>query len=93
MKQTQRDRVKRYLLDHGSITNVEAVNMRILRLSERIRELQETGMQIESTREGHGVWRYNLLNRPVKKVAVYSPNGVIFVPEELARAQGMEILD
>lgn len=89
MKQTQRQRVKAYLLAHGSITNVEAIQMKILRLSERVRELQELGMQIQSTREEHGVWRYTLLNRPPKMVAVKGPNGVRFVPEEVVHRDGL----
>lgn len=69
MKLTQRDRVKKHLLEHGSITNVEAVEMRILRLSERIRELQELGLQIEGDWvkvDGRrtGTYRYTLVSAP-----------------------------
>lgn len=66
---SQRERVKRHLLAHGSITNVEAVNMKILRLSERIRELQELGLEIAGdwVREGGrktATYRYELTRRP-----------------------------
>lgn len=68
-KLTQRERIKRHLIAHGSITNVEAVNMKILRLSERIRELQELGLEVTGdwVREGGkktGTYRYELTKRP-----------------------------
>ena len=69
---TQRERVKRQLLEHGSITNVEAFQMQILRLSERIRELQEEGLVLSGdwVREDGkktGTYRYTLVSRPAPK--------------------------
>jgi len=43
---TQRERVKAWLLEHGSMTNVEGFQNQILRLSERIRELEAEGFKI-----------------------------------------------
>lgn len=69
---SQRERVKRHLLAHGSITNVEAVNMKILRLSERIRELQDLGLRVSGdwVREDGkktSTYRYVLEERPAEK--------------------------
>ena len=68
-KLTQRERVKRHLIEHGSITNVEAFQMQILRLSERIRELEADGFRIDGdwVREGgkkSGTYRYVLVGAP-----------------------------
>ncbi len=64
-KPTQRDRVRAHLIEHGSSTNVEAVQMHILRLSERIRELEADGFSIRGdwVREGGkktGTFRYTV---------------------------------
>jgi hypothetical protein len=72
MKLSQRERVKRHLLLHGTITNVEAVEMKILRLSERIRELQAEGLEIDGAwlPNAHGrptIYRYTLVGKPVSK--------------------------
>lgn len=69
MKLSQRDRVKKHLFEHGSITNVEAVEMKILRLSERIRELQELGLGIAGDwvrvdGKRTGTYRYTLVSAP-----------------------------
>jgi len=68
---SQRDRVRRHLLEHGTITNVQAVEMKILRLSERIRELQDAGMKIEGDwvrvdGKKTGTYRYTLEGGPRK---------------------------
>lgn len=65
---TQRDRVRNRLLSQGFITNVEAVDMKILRLSERIRELQLAGMEIEGEwlDKSRGIFIYRLKHRPVQ---------------------------
>lgn len=93
MKLSQRDRVKRHLLEHGTITNVEAVDMMILRLSERIRELQELGLQIEGDwvrvdGKRTGTYRYTLVSaaksRPKMVTITITRDGVRytkFVPE------------
>lgn len=68
---TQRNKIKEWLLKHGSITNVEAVSqLYCLRASERIRELQAQGMQISGAWDdkSHKVYRYTLLERPKKTV-------------------------
>lgn len=70
-KPTQRDRVRAHLIEHGSITNVDAFRMQILRLSERIRELEADGMKIvgDWVREGGkktGTFRYTLVERPAR---------------------------
>ena len=69
---TQRDRVRAWLLEHGSITNVEAVQHQILRLSERIRELQEEGLEITGDwvrvdGKKTGTYRYTLVSAPKPK--------------------------
>lgn len=56
----------------GTITNVEAVEMKILRLSERIRELQEEGLVITGDwvrvdGKRTGTYRYSLEKRPAPK--------------------------
>ena len=58
-------RLLTYLQRHSSITTLEASdNLRICRLSERIRELQRLGYQFDKKREGTGmgatVIRYRL---------------------------------
>lgn len=92
MKSTQRQRIKAWLLKYGSLTNVQAITMfqpGVYRLSERIRELQDEGMKIEGDfvrvdGKKTGTYRYTLLNKPPKMIAVVGPNGVRFVPEEQA---------
>lgn len=69
---TQRDRVRAWLLEKGTITNVEAFQHQILRLSERIRELQEEGLKIEGdwVRENGkrtGTYVYRLMEKPPVK--------------------------
>lgn len=61
-----------YLLEHGSITNVEAAEMRILRLSERLREFQAAGLDIEgawllATHSRPTIYRHTLVNAPKPK--------------------------
>jgi len=75
-KPTQRDRVRAHLIEHGSSTNVEAVQMHILRLSERIRELEADGFSIRGdwVREGGkktGTFRYTLIERPAQTRTIY----------------------
>jgi hypothetical protein len=90
---TQRDRVRRHLEQYGSITNIEAVAMKILRLSERIRELEADGLVLSTSREEHGVYRYTLAGGPKPKlVAVMGENGVRLVPETYAQQQGLSVL-
>lgn len=56
---SQNGRVLAHLKAHGLITNVHAVNeMKILRLSERIRELKAAGYQIETIKKSPEVWVY-----------------------------------
>jgi hypothetical protein len=69
---TQRDRVRAWLLVKGSITNVEAFQHQILRLSERVRELQGEGLKIEGDwlRENGkrtGTYVYRLVEKPPVK--------------------------
>lgn len=67
---TQRDRVRKWLEDNGSITNVEAVrDLRVYRLSERIRELEGHGLVItgEWADKSTGLYRYILASGPKKK--------------------------
>lgn len=71
-KPTQKDRVRDWLLEHGTITNVEAFQIQILRLSERIRELQEDGLKIEGdwvrqNGKRTQVYRYTLVAKPSEK--------------------------
>ena len=68
-KLTQRDRVRQHLIERGSITNVEAFQMQILRLSERVRELQATGLKINGDwvrvdGKKTGTFRYTLVEKP-----------------------------
>lgn len=72
-KPTQRDRVRKHLFEHRSITNVEAFQMQILRLSERVRELQAEGLVISGdwvrvNGKKTGTFRYTLQSEPPKKV-------------------------
>ena len=47
-KPTQSDRVKRYMEDFGSITQLDAIrDLGVLRLSARIMELKQGGLPIE----------------------------------------------
>ena len=47
-KPTQRERVKRYMEDFGSITQLDAIrDLGVLRLSARIMELKQSGLPIE----------------------------------------------
>lgn len=94
-KPTQRDRVRRHLIEHGSLTNVEAFHMQILRLSERIRELQEEGLQIEGdwVRDGGkktGTYRYVLLSRPKQTKTVYDE--VVVDGVRMRRPRVIEVL-
>lgn len=71
-KLTQRDKVRMVLLERGSITNVEAFQMQILRLSERIRELQDEGLEIAGDwvrQDGRRTqtFRYTLTSKPAVK--------------------------
>ena len=58
-KLSQRDRVRKYLLKHGSISNLYAIyTMHILRLGARIMELRDEGMDIETeVKKGRAVYR------------------------------------
>lgn len=63
MKQTQCQKVKRYLIEFGSITPIQAFfDLGVMRLAARIKELEATGMQIEHKRTkgenrfGETVW-------------------------------------
>lgn len=51
-------RILRVLKKHRRITNVQMINMRILRGSERIRELRAEGHIITSQRMHGGQWEY-----------------------------------
>ena len=47
-KPTQSERVKRYMEDFGSITQLDAIrDLGVLRLSARIMELKQSGLPIE----------------------------------------------
>ncbi len=49
---TQRDRIKNYLIEFGSITNMEAVrDLGIMRLSARIVELERQGIRLDHKTE------------------------------------------
>lgn len=51
-KPTQSERVKRYMEDYGSITQLEAIkDIGVMRLAARIGELKKTGVPIESSFE------------------------------------------
>ena len=51
-KQTQNDAVLRYLIDNGSITQLEAINeLGCTRLASRIHDLREKGFEITSKME------------------------------------------
>ena len=51
-------RVLKLLQQNGHVTNVELIHMRILRGSERVRELREEGHRIVSHRVKGGLWEY-----------------------------------
>lgn len=57
-KITQTKRILKVLKTKGRVTNVELVTMRILRGSERIRELKGDGYRIVSHHVMGGVWEY-----------------------------------
>lgn len=76
MKQTQRDRIIAKLRADGDITNVWAAQSGILRLSERMRELQELGWQFDADFvrvDGRktATYRYSLTSRPKQTKTVY----------------------
>lgn len=49
MKMTQCDRIMRHLVEHGSITSIEAITeYGILRLASRINDLKRKGVKITS---------------------------------------------
>lgn len=51
-------RILRVLKKHRRITNVQMINMRVLRGSQRIRELKSEGYIITSERLHGGQWEY-----------------------------------
>lgn len=51
-------RILKRLQQRGRITNVEMISMRILRGSERIRNLKAEGYVIKSNRVKGGLWEY-----------------------------------
>ncbi|NIL77162.1 helix-turn-helix domain-containing protein [Rhodococcus sp. B10] len=51
-------RILRVLKKHRRITNVQMINMSVLRGSQRIRELKDEGHVIVSQRVHGGVWEY-----------------------------------
>lgn len=49
---TQNERILKYMQDHGSISNMEAVNdLRIARLASRIHDIRRLGIGITSRTE------------------------------------------
>lgn len=56
--ESQAKRILKFLKLKGRITNVEMVRMRILRGSERIRELKKDGYIIVSHHLTGGLWEY-----------------------------------
>lgn len=56
--ESQTKRILKFLKLKGRITNVEMVRMRILRGSERIRELKKDGYIIVSHHINGGLWEY-----------------------------------
>jgi hypothetical protein len=57
-KESQAKKVLRVLKIKGRITNVELVQMHILRGSERIRELKADGYRIVTNHIKGGLWEY-----------------------------------
>lgn len=57
-RESQCKRILKVLKTKGRVTNIELVNMCILRGSERIRELKGDGYRIVSHRVHGGVWEY-----------------------------------
>lgn len=57
-KESQAKQILKVLKIKGRISNVEIINMRILRGSERIRELKKDGYRIVSNRVKGGIWEY-----------------------------------
>lgn len=71
---TQNAKLLRYLEQHGSITTAEATdNLRIFRVSERIRELEALGWRFDhlphTTEGGARVIRYKLVSAPQPSTA------------------------
>ena len=63
MKQTQHNRLVQYLIEHGSITQLEAFNeLGIMRLAPRINVLRNLGYKIE-TKFVSGLNRYGETTR------------------------------
>ncbi len=51
-------------LARGSATNVELmIELRILNLTARASECRDAGYNVRATREGGGVWRYELVGK------------------------------
>jgi len=48
MKKSQKQLISDRLIRYGEVSNIWAVNNKILRLSERIRELKQRGYNIET---------------------------------------------
>lgn len=86
MKITQKDRVRRILKDQGFIDNHSAIDAKLTtRLGAIIFQLRQDGMEIEGGFiPGTKNFKYTLLNRPPKMVAIKTPGGVRFIPEHLA---------
>lgn len=57
-KDSQAKRILRTLKAKGRITNVEIIDMHILRGSERIRELKGDGYRIVTNHIKGGIWEY-----------------------------------
>lgn len=57
-RESQARRILKFLKLKGRITNVEMVRMRILRGSERIRELKADGYIIVTNHVKGGIWEY-----------------------------------
>lgn len=60
---SQKQRILKYLKNHKRITQWSAIELGVLRLSERIRELEADGVNIVHvplTKDGHRVMSYSL---------------------------------
>jgi hypothetical protein len=70
---TQTDRVLAYMVNHGSITALQAEqHLRCHRLAARIADLRKAGVDIEServTQDGSSFARYRLVPKPVQMAA------------------------